>query len=124
MNETLKREHWQRITEKRARRMYERLCEACEKRPDGMMDQDQMMVADIAFAEQIKEKLEEDIRVRGIGKEMRNGRQVYWADNKSMGHLRSYTESQRKLLAELKLTPNKRKAASVEIDDDFDSFPD
>lgn len=124
MNETLKREHWQRITDKRARRMYERLCDACDRRPEGMTDPDQMMVADVAFAEQVKGLLEKDIQERGIGKEVRNGRQTYWADNKSMAHLRAYTETQRKLLAELKLTPNKRKAATVQIDDDFDSFPD
>jgi len=124
MNETLKREHWQRITDKRARRMYERLCDACDRRPEGMTDPDQMMVADVAFAEQVKGLLENDIQERGIGKEVRNGRQTYWADNKSMAHLRAYTETQRKLLAELKLTPNKRKAATVQIDDDFDSFPD
>lgn len=124
MNEGLRKEHWEKITDKKARKMYERLCDACERRPEGMTDPDQMMVADISYAEQIKGMLEEDIKTRGIGKEVRNGRQTYWADNKSMAHLRAYTESQRKLLAELKLTPAKRNAATVAINDDFDSFPD
>ena len=47
-----------------------------------------------------------------------------WQENKSLAQLRGYVESQRKLLAELRLTPNGRKAASVDLDDDFDSFPD
>ena len=72
--------------------------------------------------EQIKGVLQQDIAERGIGKEVRNGRQTYWQDNKSLAHLRAYSESQRKLLAELRLTPNGRKAASVEIDDEFDAF--
>ena len=122
MNTGLKKEHWQRITDPDARRMYGRLCEACEKRAGGITDADQMIVADISYMEQIKGILQQDIAERGIGKEVRNGRQTYWQDNKSLAHLRAYSESQRKLLAELRLTPNGRKAASVEIDDEFDAF--
>lgn len=124
MNTGLKKEHWTRIKDPDARRMYGRLCDACERRPGGITDADQMIVADVAYAEQIKAILQKDIADRGIGKEVRNGRQTYWQDNKSLAHLRAYCETQRKLLAELRLTPNGRKAASVEIDDDFDSFPD
>lgn len=122
MNTGLKKEHWHRITDPDARRMYGRLCDACERRPGGITDADQMIVADISYMEQIKGILQQDIAERGIGKEVRNGRQTYWQDNKSLAHLRAYSESQRKLLAELRLTPNGRKAASVEIDDEFDAF--
>ena len=122
MNTGLKKEHWQRITDPDARRMYGRLCDACERRPGGITDADQMIVADISYMEQIKGILQQDIAERGIGKEVRNGRQTYWQDNKSLAHLRAYSESQRKLLAELRLTPNGRKAASVELDDDFETF--
>ena len=124
MNTGLKKEHWQRITDPDARRMYGRLCDACERRAGGITDADQMLVADVAYAEQIKGLLQKDILERGIGQERYNGRQKYWAENKSLAQLRGFTESQRKLLAELRLTPNGRKAASVEIDDDFDEFPD
>ena len=123
-NTGLQKEHWRQITDPDARRMYGRLCEACEGRPGGITDADQMIVADVCYAEQIKGLLRADIAERGIGKEVRNGRQTYWQDNKSLAQLRGFTESQRKLLAELRLTPNGRKAASVELDDDFDSFPD
>ena len=124
MNTGLKKEHWTRITDPDARRMYGRLCDACERRPGGITDADQMIVADVAYAEQVKTVLQKDIAERGIGKEVRNGRQSYWQDNKSLAHYRAYCETQRKLLAELRLTPNGRKAASVDLDDDFDSFPD
>ena len=124
MNTGLKKEHWRKITDPDARRMYGRLCDACERRPGGITDADQMIVADVCYMEQVKAVLQKDIAERGIGKEVRNGRQTYWQDNRSLAHLRAYSESQRKLLAELRLTPNGRKAASVEIDDDFDSFPD
>ena len=124
MNTGLKKEHWEWITDPDARRMYGRLVDACERRPGGITDADQMIVADVAYAEQIKVVLRKDIAERSVGKEVRNGRQTYWQDNKSLAQLRSFVESQRKLLNELQLTPNGRKAASVDLDDDFDSFPD
>ena len=122
MNKSLRKEHFLRITDSRARHMYDRLCTACEKRQEGMTDPDQMLVADIAYAEQIKQMLMDDIASRGLGQERYNGRQKYWQENKSPSQLRAYCEQQRKHLGELKLTPAKRQAAAVEIDDEFDSF--
>ena len=124
MNEELRKAHFEWITDEKAQKLYDLLCDACEKRPNGMEGADQVLVADVAYLEQVKEALRDDIRERGIGKERRNGRQIYWADNKSLAHYRASAESQRKLLAELKLTPAGRKANAVEIDDDFDQFPD
>lgn len=124
MNSAMKREHFKRITDVMARKMYNRLCAACEKRPDGMTDPDQMLVGDIAYTEQLKQILMNDIDTRGVGCERRNGRQVYWAENKSISQLRACSEQQRKHMAELKLTPGGRKAQVVEVDDDFDTFPD
>lgn len=122
MNHELRNQHFDRITDEKARDVYDYLCDACEKRPDGMTDPDQMLVADIAFAEQIKGQLMDDIAKRGIGSERHNGRQTYYQDNKSVGQFRAYCDQQRKHLAELRLTPNGRKAANVPIDDDFDNF--
>ena len=122
MNNTLRKEHFIRITDSRARHMYDRLCDACEKRIEGMTDPDQMLVADIAYAEQIKQMLMDDIAQRGLGQERYNGRQKYWQENKSPSQLRAYCEQQRKHLGELKLTPAKRGSAPVEVDDDFEKF--
>ena len=124
MNTAMKREHFKRVTDVAARKMYNRLCAACEKRPDGMTDPDQMLVADIAYAEQLKQILMNDIELRGVGCERANGRQRYWAENKSISQLRACSEQQRKHLSELKLTPSGRKAQVTEVDDDFDTFPD
>jgi len=123
MNEALRDDHFTRVTDERARRMYDYLCDACDGRPGGMTDPDQMLVADVAYAEQVKALLMDDIARRGIGQEKHNGRQTYWQDNKSLAHYRAYCDQQRKHLAELKLTPSGRKAEAVSIDDDFDSFP-
>ncbi len=122
MNEALKALHMQTITEKNAMDMYDMLCAACEQREGGMTDADQMLVADIARAEQIKQALIADIGKRGIGSERSNGRQKYWQDNKSVAQVRAYAEQQRKHLSELRLTPNSRKAAPVMLEDDFNAF--
>jgi hypothetical protein len=122
MNNALRKEHFQRITDKRARHMYDRVCDACDRRPEGITDADQMLAADIAYAEQIKQMLMDDVAQRGIGQERYNGRQKYWQENKSLTQLRSFSDQQRKHLAELKLTPAKRHSVAVDIDDDFDDF--
>ena len=122
MNEELRNEHFKRITDERARTVYDCLCDACESRPGGMTDPDQMLVCDVALAEQVKLMLTEDIAKRGIGWEAHNGRQKYWQDNKSLAQFRAYCDQQRKHLSELRLTPNGRKAESVNIDDEFGSF--
>ena len=122
MNTKMQREHWLQITDEHARSMYRRLCDACEKRQDGITDADQMLVADVAYAEQLKGMYAADIAERGLGTERSNGRQRYWQENKSPAQIRALSEQQRKHLSELKLTPAGRKAASVEIDDDFDAF--
>lgn len=125
MNDTLKARHLEQIVDPRAREMYEALCAACEAREGGMTDADQMIIADAAQAEQIKQQLQQDIRERGIGSQQHNGRQSYWQDNKSVPQLRAYMDQQRKLLAELRLTPQARKAEQQAFAvDDFDDFPD
>ena len=124
MNDRMRKTAWERITDPKARKVYDALCEACEARAGGMTDPDQMLIEDVAFLEQMKEMLREDIAKRGIGQERRNGRQTYWADNKSLAHYRASCESQRKLMSELRLTPNARKAEQVVVNDDFDEFPD
>ena len=122
MNDELKAVHMQTITHPDAVRMYDDLCAACEMREGGMTDPDQMLVADIARAEQIKQALLDDIAARGIGQERSNGRQRYWAENKSVAQVRAFAKQQRKHLSELRLTPNSRKAAPVMIDDEFAEF--
>ena len=49
INEALREEHLKRIQSERARGMYDRLCDACDRRTDGLTDPDQMIVADICY---------------------------------------------------------------------------
>lgn len=119
MNAAMKEQHFSRINDERARRVYDYLCASCELREGGLTDADQMLVYDYAYAEQVKQQLQDDIKARGIGREYTNGRQKYWQDNKSVPQLRAYCDQQRKTLAELRLTPTSRKAAALDLDDNF-----
>lgn len=122
MNIELRAQHMETITDPKAIVIYDMMCDACEKREGGMTDADQMLCADIARAEQIKQMCLADITDRGLGRERSNGRQRYYAENKSCSVLRAFTEQQRKCMAELKLTPGSRKAAGINLEDDFDNF--
>jgi len=122
MNTELRTQHMEQITDPVAIRCYDRLCEACASRPEGINDQDQMLIADIATMEQMKQQLFEDIRTRGVVEDWHNGRQRMKRENKSIVTARMLMEQQRKHLSELRLTPNSRKAAPVPVNDEFDEF--
>lgn len=128
MNEDLRALHMHQLTDPEtgepdpaAAAIYAGLCAACAKRPEGLSDQDQMLIADIASMEKLKRQLYADIRQRGVVEDFRNGRQHIKRENKSITTARQLMDQQRKHLAELRLTPNSRKAAQVPIDD-FDAF--
>ena len=59
MNAAMKEQHFSRINDERARRVYDYLCASCELREGGLTDADQMLVYDYAYAEQVKQQLEE-----------------------------------------------------------------
>lgn len=123
MNQELRQQHIGTLKWAAAIDAYDRLCSICDAREGGMTDADQMLVYSYARAEDIKQMCIDDIAQRGLGCERSNGRQRYWQENKAVGHERSSAEQQRKLLAELRLTPSARKAAPMSIDEgDFDSF--
>ena len=122
MNDALRAQHMEQITDPSAVAMYDRLCAACGQRPDGVSEQDQMLIADVATMEQLKQQLFADIRARGVVEDWHNGRQRMKRENKSLQAVRQLMEQQRKHLAELRLTPNSRKAATVPVNDEFDEF--
>lgn len=112
--------HYESITDPKAQMMYQQLCCACEQRDGGMTDAQQMLIGDFARAEQVKQMLIADIAKRGLGWEKKNGRQTYYQKNDSVPQLRAFAEQQRKILNELRLTPNSQKEAFMSLDDGFD----
>lgn len=123
MNNDLREQHLAQITDATAVALYDRICAACETRDGGMTDPEQALVGDIAMLEQLKQQLYEDIRKRGVVEDFRNGRQHMMRENKSVTSARQLMDQQRKHLAELRLTPNSRKAQPVPVaTDGFDDF--
>ena len=107
--------------------MYDRTLALCQERPDGARDADLDMIFDLCFAEDVKHDLQEDIRKRGVTVTSRNGRETYVKENPSMARLCRYAELQRKIRADLKITPAKRAApeeeeTQEEEEDSFDTF--
>lgn len=122
VNDELRVDAFEHVTDERARAVYDMLCRACENRDDGMTDADQLLVGDYAYAEQLKRLHREDVLKRGIGKNYSNGRQSYYKENPSIKEIRDQTKLQADILDRLKLSAKARKATPGDIDDDFDTF--
>lgn len=123
MNADLRTRHMAQIEDASAIALYDMLCEACDSRATGMTDAEQVLVADVAMLEQLKQQLYADIKQRGVMTNFRNGRQHMILENKAVASVKSVMDQQRKHLAELRLTPNSQKSQLVPIKTDgFDEF--
>lgn len=121
----LREHHLSQIVRPESRAMYDRTLKQCLDREGGLLPTDQDMIFDLCQAEDIKAELQEDIRKRGVVVETRNGRQIFRKENPSMARMCRYTELQRKIRADLKITPAKRAAAdSQELEEEADAFED
>lgn len=112
------------LQDEKAKRLYMALCEeylrthGVEEIPDSSM----ALLTDIATMEQIKSKLLKEIENRPMD-HIRNGRQEYWKPNGAIGEVNRLVSSQRRNLAELKLTPASRKGSiDAPTDDDFSAY--
>lgn len=125
MNEALREKHIADLMENdQAVELYDRLCAVVEKRPEGMDDAAQHLVAQIAQLELMKSLAWEDIKKKGLRDPFRNGRQTVDRENRSVSTVQRCIESQRKLMAELRITPQSRRD-SVQtslLDDGFAGF--
>lgn len=96
---------------------------------ENKMSQETLMIVDnIILLEQAKQYLIDDIKKRGVVELFRQGEQEFYRENKSVDKLLKIVEQQRKLQAELRLTPasDKKVAGAVEPDgnkkDEFSKF--
>lgn len=122
MNESLREQHLKGITDETATALYDSLCTEFEKQYGAINGSAQHIIGDIAMMEQNKRKLYDDVRRRGVIVTVKNGRQEFTQQNKSIAAARGLAEQQRKLLNELKLTPASQKADASALEDDFESF--
>lgn len=113
------------LRDEKARAMYGALCDeylrahGVEEIPDSSLS----LISDVCMMEQVKAKLLEEIEKRGPVEHVRNGRQEYWKPNGAIAEYNRLSGSQRRNLAELKLTPASRKGAfDAPADDDFSNY--
>ena len=121
---TLIKSHLESLRHAESREMYMRTLHACEDRPGGLAITDLDMIFDLCCTEDMKQELRKDIADRGVMVEVRNGRQLFRKENPSLARAQRCSEYQRKLRADLRLTPLKRlgpeKDAPDNPEDEFD----
>ncbi|PLR93199.1 P27 family phage terminase small subunit [Bacillus sp. T33-2] len=101
------------IKNREAKKLFQIIVE--ELRIDSNLSERTIMLVDnMVLLEQLKQDAIEDIRVRGSVELFKNGSQEMFRENKSVDKILKIVEQQRKLQAELKLTPaSDRKVSSV-----------
>lgn len=101
------------ITSPIAKQMFATLINELEI--DGNLSERTLMLVDnIVLLEQLKRSHLADIKKRGAVEFFEQGSQKMWRDNKSVDKVLKIVEQQRKLQAELKLTPaSDRKVAGL-----------
>jgi len=106
MNEQLKCTHLELLrADPQAAELYERVCAQALLNNGGISDAAQQIAYMIADQEILANKYREDIRRHGVREKWYNGRQSGERENKSCAALRACCDTQRKLMAELKITP-------------------
>lgn len=106
--------------EPEAEARYEALADALGG-TETLQPQQALLLADLVRGDLLKRQLQADIEKRGMGEQVRNGRQCYWRDNKSVGTLLKLMDQQRRTLQALGLIA-KDAPARKDADDDFDEF--
>lgn len=112
------------IRRRGARDLFQLLVRELEE-ADTLSDRVMLIVDNMVLLEEMKLKHIDDIKKRGVVELFKNGSQEMWRQNKSVDAVLKIVEQQRKLQAELKLTPasDKRVAKVLDVDEDeFDDF--
>ena len=110
------------IKNREAKKMFEIITQELEKE-NMLNDRTVMIVDNIVLLEQLKQEHFVDIKERGVVELFKNGSQEMFRENKSVDKILKIVEQQRKLQAELKLTPaSDKRVAEVVTVDEFEDF--
>ncbi|MED0672045.1 P27 family phage terminase small subunit [Aneurinibacillus aneurinilyticus] len=111
------------IKHREAKKLFEVLIKELEI-DSNLSDRTLMIVDNLTLLEQLKQQHLQDIKARGVVELFKNGSQEIYRENKSVDKILKIVEQQRKLQAELKLTPasDRKVSGIVDPDDDFDKF--
>lgn len=110
------------IKYKEAKKLFKILIQELEK-DDNLNDRTLMIVDNMVLLEQLKQEHMDDIKERGVVELFKNGSQEMFRENKSVDKILKIVEQQRKLQAELKLTPaSEKKVTEAVTVDEFEAF--
>ncbi|MFW5438754.1 P27 family phage terminase small subunit [Paenibacillus apiarius] len=110
------------ITRKPAKEMFDIVANELQKE-NNMNERTLMIVDNMVLLEQLKHQHLDDIKKRGVVELFENGSQVMYRQNKSVDAVLKIVEQQRKLQAELKMTPaSDKKVLEVVAVDEFEKF--
>jgi P27 family predicted phage terminase small subunit len=110
------------IKHKEAKKLFQIIVQELEKE-NALNDRTMMIVDNIVLLEQLKQEHMDDIKERGVVELFKNGSQEMFRENKSVVKILKIVEQQRKLQAELKLTPaSEKKITEVVTVDEFEEF--
>jgi phage terminase small subunit len=110
------------IKHKEAKLLFQILTQELEK-DNNLNDRTIMIVDNMTLLEQLKQDHYKDIKQRGIVEIFEQGPQRFYRENKSVDKILKIVEQQRKLQAELKMTPaSDKRVAEVVVVDDFEKF--
>lgn len=102
---------------------YERIAEQYRQTHGELTPAADGVIQTAALLEMLKEKARADIASKGLRETVRNGRQAFLRENKSLGQLLKLSTSQAALLQTLKLLPSRRTAPKDEDEDEEDGDP-
>ncbi|ERI10902.1 P27 family phage terminase small subunit [Aneurinibacillus aneurinilyticus] len=115
------------IKSREAKKLFQILIRELEL-DDNLSDRTIMITDNIVLLEQLKQQHLDDIKNRGVVELFINGSQQIYRQNKSVDAIIKIIEHQRKLQAELKLTPASDRKVSGALDpegqkgDEFDRY--
>src|SRR5690606_25220265 len=105
-----------------AKKLVKILIQEWEK-DDNLNDRTLMIVDNRVLLEQLKQEHMDDTKERGVVELFKNGSQEMFRENKSVDKILKIVEQQRKLQAELKLTPaSEKKVTEAVTVDEFEAF--
>lgn len=122
MDIDLREKAFEKLQREETRTLYDGLVDQYENLYGPLDRSAQLLIESIAVAEEQKLECVEDIQKHGAVEMFYQGRQSLRRENPAVRIAQKVCEQQRKALAELKLTPNSRKAAPDAGDDAFDAF--
>src|SRR5690606_302478 len=110
------------IKHNEAKKLFKILIQELEK-VNNMNERTLIIVDNIVLLQQLKQEHMDDIKERGVVELFKNGSQEMFRENKSVDKILKIVEQQRKLQAELKLTPaSEKKVTEAVTVDEFEAF--